>query len=188
MTVRVQKKGYRVTFADQAIGVTEAPENLNAFLRQRFRWTYGMLQVIYKNREIIFDRKYGSLGLILLPYIIFLQLPFMFISPVIDILAIFYLVLISPHPIVNYFVLFLIFYTLLTLLAFILAREKRFWLLALLPLKRFIYQAIWYYTLYKSIVIALKGVFVPWAKLVHFGKVKMSQTTRSSLVPKHATT
>ncbi len=46
---------------------TEAPGAAGAFLRQRRRWFGGFLQTQYWYREMVGDRRYGALGLAMLP-------------------------------------------------------------------------------------------------------------------------
>ncbi len=46
---------------------TEAPSTTLAFLRQRRRWFGGFLQTQYWYRDMVGDRRYGALGLAMLP-------------------------------------------------------------------------------------------------------------------------
>jgi cellulose synthase/poly-beta-1,6-N-acetylglucosamine synthase-like glycosyltransferase len=46
---------------------TEAPGSVGAFLRQRRRWFGGFLQTQYWYRALVGDRRYGWLGLLMLP-------------------------------------------------------------------------------------------------------------------------
>ncbi|CAM2151818.1 Glycosyltransferase [Pararobbsia alpina] len=55
----------RVIGAAQAF--TDAPSTLGSFLRQRRRWFAGFLQTQYWNRDMIGDRRYGAVGLLMLP-------------------------------------------------------------------------------------------------------------------------
>ena len=143
-----------------------------------------MLQVLFKNRKIYFKREFGILGMIVLPYMGLIQLPFMLLAPLFDLVAILFFFLVSPEDVLRYFFAFLLFNFLLTLLAFIFAKETRIWLLALIPVQRLLYQGIWYYILYRSVLTALKGSLVPWRKLVHLGSVELEKPRRlAALVP-----
>jgi cellulose synthase/poly-beta-1,6-N-acetylglucosamine synthase-like glycosyltransferase len=46
---------------------TDAPSTLKAFLRQRRRWFAGFLQTQYWNRDMTGNRRYGMLGLLMMP-------------------------------------------------------------------------------------------------------------------------
>lgn len=179
LTIRIQKKGYKVVFNAEAVAYTEAPQTLQAFLHQRLRWTLGTLQVLFKYKDIYFKRKFGALGMIALPYQALIQLPLMLLTPIIDLLAIIFFFFVSPEDILRYFLVFLIFNFTLISLSFLFAKEARVWLLALIPIQRFIYQGLWYYILYRSVLIALKGTFVPWLKTIHFGTVTIEEPKES---------
>ncbi len=55
LTLRLIAKGYKIDFEIDAISYTEAPENLLDLLKQRYRWTRGILQSINKHKRYIFD-------------------------------------------------------------------------------------------------------------------------------------
>ena len=78
LTVQLAERGYRVEYNSAAIAYTEAPDNLGSFIKQRYRWTYGSLQVLRKHRHAIFNPKYGNMGMIGLPY--FLIFPWLDVS------------------------------------------------------------------------------------------------------------
>ena len=58
---------WRVRVLGDARAITDAPASLGAFLRQRRRWFGGFLQTQYRYREMVGDRRYGSVGLLMLP-------------------------------------------------------------------------------------------------------------------------
>jgi len=55
LTLSLIAKGYKIDFEPDAIAYTEAPENLLDLLKQRYRWTRGILQAIKKNRKYLFS-------------------------------------------------------------------------------------------------------------------------------------
>ena len=77
-------RGYRVEYEDMALAFTEAPTNANGLMRQRFRWSFGILQSVWKHRGV-FARK-GVLGFVALPNILIFQILLPLVSPLIDIL------------------------------------------------------------------------------------------------------
>jgi cellulose synthase/poly-beta-1,6-N-acetylglucosamine synthase-like glycosyltransferase len=78
------RRGRRIVYEPEAVARTEAPENLHAFVKQRFRWTFGTLQTAWKHRSVLFNPRYRALGLLALPSVVFLQLAASLIAPVLD--------------------------------------------------------------------------------------------------------
>ena len=68
VTISMVKSGRLVEFNGNAIAYTEAPESIKDFIKQRYRWTFGGFQVLKKHKNIIFNRKFNSLGLVGIPY------------------------------------------------------------------------------------------------------------------------
>ena len=58
----------RVRIVGRAFATTDAPATLPAFLRQRRRWFAGFLQTQVWNRDLIGARRYGALGLAMMPF------------------------------------------------------------------------------------------------------------------------
>lgn len=68
ITIELVKRGYKVIYNPQAIAYTEAPESIHAFLRQRYRWTFGSFQVLRKHRKALWHRHTNGMGFIGMPY------------------------------------------------------------------------------------------------------------------------
>lgn len=60
---------------------TEAPESLRMLARQRNRWQRGTLQVIGHHTRMLFNPRYGVVGLLAMPYFLIFEA----IGPVIEI-------------------------------------------------------------------------------------------------------
>src|SRR6201990_1464440 len=73
LTIRILRNGYRVVNCSTAVAVTEAPETLRQFMKQRFRWSYGIMQSFWKNKDACFNPKYKALGMLSLPNILLFQ-------------------------------------------------------------------------------------------------------------------
>jgi len=58
---------WRVEVLSNARGLTDAPANLMAFLRQRRRWFAGFLQTQYWNRDMTANPDFGVLGRVMMP-------------------------------------------------------------------------------------------------------------------------
>ena len=63
----LQRLGWVTGVVGGARAVTDAPSTVPAFLRQRRRWFCGFLQTQFWYRDMVGDRRYGRLGLAMLP-------------------------------------------------------------------------------------------------------------------------
>jgi cellulose synthase/poly-beta-1,6-N-acetylglucosamine synthase-like glycosyltransferase len=66
---RLLEKGqpYRVVTVPEAAAFTDGPARLSGFVHQRTRWFSGFLQTLWDYRGMILNRRYGRLGLAMLP-------------------------------------------------------------------------------------------------------------------------
>lgn len=87
LTLKVLRAGYVVRYEPAAEAFTEAPETLRGFLKQRFRWMFGTMQVFFKHRAALFSRKTPGLGFYALPNVVFSQIFLMVLRPLVDLMA-----------------------------------------------------------------------------------------------------
>jgi len=55
LTLKVLATGWKINYEPNAIALTEAPETLHQLLKQRYRWTRGIIQAIRKHRQHIYN-------------------------------------------------------------------------------------------------------------------------------------
>lgn len=55
ITLKILASGWKINYEPLAIALTEAPENLFQLLKQRYRWTRGILQAVRKHKEHIYN-------------------------------------------------------------------------------------------------------------------------------------
>ena len=67
-TFRQQGKPYRVTFLTEPICWTEVPDTAAVLRRQRSRWHRGLWETLWAYRGMLFNPRYGRLGLVAVPY------------------------------------------------------------------------------------------------------------------------
>ena len=53
MTVKLLAKGWKIDYEPLAVAYTEAPEGLLDIIKQRYRWTRGVLQALRKQRHLL---------------------------------------------------------------------------------------------------------------------------------------
>jgi cellulose synthase/poly-beta-1,6-N-acetylglucosamine synthase-like glycosyltransferase len=71
---------YDVVYIPDPLCWTEAPSSLKVLARQRSRWTRGTLETLLTHRKLLFNKKYGKLGLLGYPY----WLMFEYLAPIIE--------------------------------------------------------------------------------------------------------
>ena len=84
LTLAVQQAGWRVEFDSSARAYTEAPDTVRGLLNQRFRWSFGTLQCLWKHRSALFNPKRPVLGFVALPQIWLFQIFLTVAAPLVD--------------------------------------------------------------------------------------------------------
>ena len=90
LTMAIRKLGYAIVYEDEAVALTEAPDTVRGFIRQRYRWMFGTMQAAWKHVDALFRPRYGALGFVALPNVMIFQVLFPLISPVMDLLLVGY--------------------------------------------------------------------------------------------------
>ena len=179
LTMAVQQAGWRVEFDPDARAYTEAPETVDGLLKQRFRWSFGTLQCLWKHRDAMFSRKRPVLGFIALPQIWLFQIILATAAPLVDLAVIWSLISATLahffHPVewssdqlvqsLLYWAAFI--FVDLSAAALGMALEKRApWAdLPWIPVQRFGYRQLMYYVVVKAVITAVRGPRVTWGKL-----------------------
>lgn len=171
ITVKILRKGYTVANENRAVAITEAPESVQQFLKQRFRWTYGIMQMFWKQKQTFLTPEYKGLGLWAMPNILLFQYIIPLFSPLADVLMLFGILSGNGSKIFTYYLLFLFVDASLALAAFIMQKEKLTNLFYILP-QRFGYRWLMYIVLFRSLRKALKGEMQAWGFLKRTGNVK----------------
>jgi cellulose synthase/poly-beta-1,6-N-acetylglucosamine synthase-like glycosyltransferase len=91
MRKRMHEEGeaYLIKYVPESLCWTEVPSTMKVFFRQRTRWARGLIQTLYIHRNVMFNKKYGTTGLISYPYFLFFE----FAVPIIEVIGL--LVLLS---------------------------------------------------------------------------------------------
>ena len=170
LTMRILKQGYVVKNCAEAIAYTEAPETLNGLLKQRFRWSFGVMQSFWKNKDALFNKKYKFFGMLGMPNILIFQIVLPLFSPLADLMMIIGLFGNKPEKIIIYYIAFVLIDFIVAIIAFRMEREDYKKLVYIIP-QRFIWRQLMYYVLFKSIRKALKGELSGWGALKRTGNV-----------------
>jgi cellulose synthase/poly-beta-1,6-N-acetylglucosamine synthase-like glycosyltransferase/peptidoglycan/xylan/chitin deacetylase (PgdA/CDA1 family)/spore germination protein YaaH len=191
LTMHLLEMQLKVDYEDRALAFTEAPIDMKGLMVQRFRWSFGTLQAVWKHRAAFVRNK--AMGLFALPNILIFQMLLPLVSPFIDIMfvagVVNYFVNRYYHPesasfsslekLVAYFLTFLLIDFVTSSAAFSLERRHPAnkgdgWLLFHIWLQRFAYRQVFSIVLVKTLKRAIDGKPFNWDKLKRTAKMSKS--------------
>jgi biofilm PGA synthesis N-glycosyltransferase PgaC len=68
ITMKILQAGYHVEYESRAIAFTQAPKSIEDLMKQRRRWSRGIIQVLAKYQKMYMNPKYGAAGMFGVPY------------------------------------------------------------------------------------------------------------------------
>ncbi len=182
LTMNLLEQQLKVVYEDRALAFTEAPIDARGLMRQRFRWSFGILQAVWKHRLAFVRNK--AMGLFALPNILIFQMLLPLVSPFIDLMflagIVHYFIDRHYHPeaasaanfekLAFYFLGFLLIDFITSSVAFSLERRHPAnkgdgWLLFHIWLQRFAYRQLFSIVLFKTLKRAIDGKPFNWEKL-----------------------
>lgn len=87
--IKEEKMDRKIIYIPDPVCWTEAPDSMKILKRQRSRWHRGLFEVIWMHKSMLFNRKYGKVGMISMPYFLFVE----FLGPLIELTG--YIILIT---------------------------------------------------------------------------------------------
>lgn len=82
-TLRQKRQKYRVAFIPDPVAWTEAPATLRVLRRQRDRWHRGLMDTLLRHRRMLLNLRYGTVGLLGMPYFFLFEL----LGPVVEVVG-----------------------------------------------------------------------------------------------------
>ncbi|GAA2479688.1 bifunctional polysaccharide deacetylase/glycosyltransferase family 2 protein [Streptomyces gobitricini] len=172
ITMAMHRDGWRVVYAERARAWTEAPESVQQLWSQRYRWSYGTMQAIWKHRRAIIERgPSGRFGRVGLPLVSLFMVLFPLLAPLIDVFLLYGLVFGPTGQTVVAWLGVLAIQAVCAAYAFRLDRESMVHLISL-PLQQLLYRQLMYVVLLQSWITALTGGRLRWQKLRRTGVVE----------------
>jgi cellulose synthase/poly-beta-1,6-N-acetylglucosamine synthase-like glycosyltransferase len=172
LTLAIHRGNWRVSYAEYARAWTEAPSSLGALWRQRFRWSYGTMQAVWKHKDCLWrPNAKGQLRRRALLYLTLFQIILPLSGPMIDLLALYGLIFTNPIPVIFYYALFNALLMVQAVYAFILDRESLRPLWAL-PIQQFLYRQLIYLVVIEAIRSALLGLRLRWQQARRTGRIE----------------
>lgn len=66
--MRANRRKYKIIFCEDAVCWTQGPMSVNDIRSQRRRWQIGLLDTLLAHKGLFFNPRYGSVGLMAIPY------------------------------------------------------------------------------------------------------------------------
>jgi cellulose synthase/poly-beta-1,6-N-acetylglucosamine synthase-like glycosyltransferase len=90
LVLRLRRRGHetrgprRIEFVPDPVAWTLAPESTTRLGRQRAGWQRGLADALWKHRAVAFNPRYGTLGLVLTPWFLLVEL----LAPLVELLGV----------------------------------------------------------------------------------------------------
>nr|WP_229914287.1 glycosyltransferase [Streptomyces capitiformicae] len=171
ITMAMHRDGWHVVYAEKARAWTEAPESVQQLWSQRYRWSYGTMQAIWKHRAALFERgASGRFGRVGLPLVSLFMVVAPLLAPLFDVFLVYGLVFGPTEKTIAAWLGILAVQAVCAAYAFHLDKERMTHLLSL-PLQQLLYRQLMYVVLLQSWITALTGGRLRWQKLRRTGAV-----------------
>jgi cellulose synthase/poly-beta-1,6-N-acetylglucosamine synthase-like glycosyltransferase/peptidoglycan/xylan/chitin deacetylase (PgdA/CDA1 family) len=174
LTIALHRAGWKVVYTDDARSWTEAPATVGQLWRQRYRWSYGTMQALWKHRDGVRDPgRPGRFGRRGLPVLAVFTVVLPLLAPLVDIFAVYGLFFLDRTATVAAWAAVMALQVITAILAFRLDREslKPLWAL---PLQQIAYRQLMYLVLVHSMITAASGGRLHWQKLNRTGEAAQS--------------
>ena len=169
LTMALCRSPWRVVYAPNAIAWTEAPSGLRQLWRQRYRWSYGTMQAMWKHRRAVVEHgASGRFGRYCLTYLTLFHILLPLIAPVVDVFSIYGLVFLNPVRVTLFWLTFVLLQALAGGYALWLDGE-RLRSLRILPLQQVVYRQLMYLVTIQSVITALAGTRQRWQAISRTG-------------------
>ncbi|WP_371577890.1 bifunctional polysaccharide deacetylase/glycosyltransferase family 2 protein [Streptomyces sp. NBC_01314] len=175
ITIAMHRAGRRVVYEEHARAWTEAPGSLRQLWSQRYRWSYGTMQALWKHRKSLTDTgPSGRFGRVGMPLVVIFQIITPVFAPLIDVFTVYAMIFVDFQASLLAWLAVLGVQLVCAAYAFKLDKEKYRYLL-MLPLQQLAYRQMMYLVLIHSCVTALTGGRLRWQKLKRTGEVGTPQ-------------
>ncbi|MFC8873797.1 bifunctional polysaccharide deacetylase/glycosyltransferase family 2 protein [Streptomyces ardesiacus] len=171
LTIALHRAGWRVVYEEHARAWTEAPASLGQLWSQRYRWSYGTMQALWKHRRSLTDKgPSGRFGRVGMPLVVLFQVVTPVFAPLIDVFTVYSMLFVDFRAALLAWLAVLGVQVVCAAYAFRLDREKYRYLL-MMPFQQLAYRQMMYLVLIHSCVTALTGGRLRWQKLKRTGEV-----------------
>lgn len=88
---------YNIRFLPEPVCWTQVPEDWETLGKQRNRWQRGLFDTLWRHRSMLFNPRYGRLGMLAMPFFLFFEL----LGPVVELLGFLYFFIVLALGAIN---------------------------------------------------------------------------------------
>ena len=169
LTMALCRTPWRIVYTADAIAWTEAPATLRQLWKQRYRWSYGTMQAMWKHRRAVIDHgRSGRFGRLCLTYLTLFQVLLPLVAPAIDVSSLYGLIFLNKLHVAVFWLSFVALQALAGGYALRLDREplRALWVL---PFQQVVYRQLMYLVTIQSAMTAMLGTRHRWQAIRRSG-------------------
>jgi cellulose synthase/poly-beta-1,6-N-acetylglucosamine synthase-like glycosyltransferase/peptidoglycan/xylan/chitin deacetylase (PgdA/CDA1 family) len=186
LTIALGRAGWRVVFEERARAWTEAPATMAQLWKQRYRWSYGTMQAMWKHRRAVREKGLaGKVGRRGLAHVAAFHILLPLTAPLVDVFFLYGLIFGDPALTLLLGAGMLGVQLLTAVYAFRLEGEPLDVLWAF-PAQQIVYRQLMYSVLIRSVASALSGVAVRWQRMNRIGVLNNLLPKQSAAEPARA--
>ena len=180
LTMALCRDDWQIVYAPGAIAWTEAPATLSQLWKQRYRWSYGTIQAMWKHRRAVLDPgRSGRFGRVCLTYLALFQVLMPLVAPAIDISSLYGLIFLNPVQVAAFWLGFMALQGMAGAYALRIDGERLRALWAL-PFQQVVYRQLMYLVTIQSVITALLGTRQRWQSIRRIGVFTEQRSGRSA--------
>jgi cellulose synthase/poly-beta-1,6-N-acetylglucosamine synthase-like glycosyltransferase/peptidoglycan/xylan/chitin deacetylase (PgdA/CDA1 family) len=169
LTMALCRTSWRIVYAADAVAWTEAPGSLRQLWRQRYRWSYGTMQAMWKHRHAVVEGgESGRFGRLCLTYLALFQVLLPLVAPAIDVASLYGVMFLNKLHVLLFWLGFLALQAIAGGYALRVDSEKlrALWVL---PFQQVVYRQLMYLVTIQSVITALLGTRQRWQAIRRTG-------------------
>jgi cellulose synthase/poly-beta-1,6-N-acetylglucosamine synthase-like glycosyltransferase/peptidoglycan/xylan/chitin deacetylase (PgdA/CDA1 family) len=169
LTMALCRTRWRIVYAPHAVAWTEAPSSLRQLWKQRYRWSFGTMQSMWKHRRAVIEGgRSGRFGRMCLTYLALFQVLLPLVAPAIDVSSIYGIVFLNPVHVAAFWLGFVALQAAAGAYALLIDRE-RLRALWVLPFQQVVYRQLMYLVTIQSVMTAMLGTRQRWQAIRRTG-------------------
>jgi len=171
LTLKLLEKGHKIDYEPNAISYTEAPEELMPLLKQRYRWTRGILQAIRNHRYMLINPMGGSRIIVTMWQMILEGIMWPLMNIMANILFIVVGILFGMSPLIVLWWVQLSILDMIAAMYTVSIEKERLYLVPYAFLYRFFFVQIVDVAKLAATIEEMLGIQMGWGKLKRSGRI-----------------